>query len=173
MDVLVHLRKKTAVGGTGRETVGESAPATSLWGVLYADTAGDISQSLDQLRKNMGVIVVVCSAVGLTVSEAMAGILCLRAKRMPESTTIFSLEAAGQVYNQTNEVVNLGRIVNLSIEVKRRRRNACCSFRKYISKLYDRRSAPLELRIRMLRAEALETILHGWLRRVEPTQVPL
>ena len=110
MDVFVHLRKKTAVGGTGRETARESAPATSLWGMLYADTAGVISQALDQLRKNMGVIVVVCSAVGLTVSEAMAGILCLRAKRMPESTTIFSLEAAGQVYNQTNEVVNLGRM---------------------------------------------------------------
>ena len=161
MDASVHLRKKTAVGGPGRETAGESAPATSLWGMLYADTPRVISQSLDQLSKNMGVVVVVCAAVGLTVSEAIAEIICLRAKWMPESTTMFSLEAAGQVYNQTNEVVSLGRIVNLSIEVKGRRRNACCRFRKYILKLYGRRSAPLETRIRMLRAEALETILHG------------
>ena len=50
----------------------------------------------------MGVIVVVCAAFGLTVSEAKTEILCLRAKRMPESTATFSVEAAGQVYNQTN-----------------------------------------------------------------------
>ena len=41
-----------------------------------------------------------------------------------ESTAIFSVEAAGQVYNQTNEFVYLGGNVNpnadLSIEVDRR-----------------------------------------------------
>ena len=39
-------------------------------------------------------------------------------------------------------------------------RNAWCSFRKYTLELYDRPSAPLELKIRMLRAEVLET-MHG------------
>ena len=53
----------------------------------------------------MGVIVVVCVAFGLTVSEAKTEIICLRAKGMPESTTTFSVEAAGQVYSQTNEFV--------------------------------------------------------------------
>ena len=114
----------------------------------------------------MGVIVVVCAAFGLTVSEAKTEITCLRAKRMPESITTFSVEAAGQVYNQTNEFVYLGGNVNqnddLSIEVDRRVRNAWCSFRKYtLELLYDRPSAPLELKIRMLRAEVLETMLHG------------
>ena len=47
----------------------------------------------------MGVIVVVCVAFGLTVSEAKTEIMCSRAKGMPESTAIFSTEAAGQVYN--------------------------------------------------------------------------
>ena len=56
----------------------------------------------------MGVIVVVCAAFGLTVSEAKTEIMCLRAKGMTESTAIFSEEAAGQVYNQTNEFVYLG-----------------------------------------------------------------
>ena len=54
---------------------------------------------------------------------------------MPESTAIFSVEAAGQVYNPTNEFVYLGGNVNhkadRSIEVNRRTRNAWCSFRKY------------------------------------------
>ena len=69
------------------------------------------------------------------------------------------------MYNQTNEFVYLGGNVNqnaeLSIEVNRRVRNAWCNFRKYTLEVYDRPSAPLELKIRMLRAEVLETMLYG------------
>ena len=124
----------------------------------------------------MGVIVVVCAAFGLTVSEAKTEIMCLRAKGMPESTATFSVEAAGRVYDQTNEFVYLGGNVNqnadLSIEVDRRVRNAWCSFRKYTLELYNRPSAPLELKIRMLRAEVLETMLYGCVSYVESTRVP-
>ena len=165
MDALVHLRKKRGAGGRGEATVGESTLATPLWGMLYADDAGVVSQSPEQLRKMMGVIVVVCVAFDLTVSEAKTEIMCLRAKGIPESTATSSVEAAGQVYNQTNEFVYLGGNVNqnadLSIEVDRRVRNAWCSFRKYTLELYDRPSASLELKIRMLRAEVLETMLYG------------
>ena len=55
-------------------------------------------------------------------------IICLRTKGVPESTAIFSVEASGQVHNQTNEFVSLGgnvsRNTDLSIEVDRRIRNA-------------------------------------------------
>ena len=133
--------------------------------MLYADDAGVVSQSPELLRKMMGVIVVVCAAFGLIVSEAKTEIMCLRAKGIPESTATFSVEAAGQVYNQTNEFVYLGGNINhnadLSIEVDRRILNAWCSFRKYTPELYDRPSASLELKIRMLRAEVLETMLSG------------
>ena len=98
-DALVHLRKKRAAGGRGGAAVGESVLATPLWGMLYADDAGVVSRSPEHLRKMMGVIVVVCAAFGLTVSEAKTEIMCLRAKEMPESTATFSVEAAGQVYN--------------------------------------------------------------------------
>ena len=116
-----------------------------------------------QLKKMTGVIVVVCAAFGLTVSEAKTEIMCLHGKGMPESTAIFSVEAAGQVYNQTNEFVYLGGDVNhnnadLSIKANRRIRNASCSFRKYTLELYDRPRAPLEQKIRMLRAKVLETL---------------
>ena len=108
---------------------------------------------------------VVCAAFDLTLSEAKTEIMCLRAKGMPEPTAIFSVEAAGQVYNQTNEFVYLGGNVNhnadLSIEVDRRIRNAWCSFRKYTLELYGRAGALLELKIRMLRPEVLETMLYG------------
>ena len=112
----------------------------------------------------IGLIVVVCAAFGITVPEAKTEIMCLRAKGMPESTAIFSVEAAGQVYNPTNEFVYLGGNVShnadLSIEVDRCIRNAWCSFQKYTLELYDRQSAPLELKIRMLRAEVLEIMLY-------------
>ena len=115
-------------GGRGEATVGESVLATPLWGMLYADDVKVVSQSPEQLRKMMGVIVVVCAAFGLIVSEAKTKIMCLRAKGMPEFTATFSVEAAGQVYNQTNEFVYLGGKVNqnadLSIEVEQRIRNA-------------------------------------------------
>ena len=132
--------------------------------MLYADDAGVVSQSPEQLRKMMGVIVVVCAAFGLTVSDAKTEIMCLRVKGMPESTATYSVEAADQVYNQTNEFVyvvgNVNHDADLSIEVDRRIRNAWCSFRKYTLELYDRPSASLELKIRMLRAEVLETMLY-------------
>ena len=105
MEALVHLRKKRGAGGRGKATAGESVLATPLWGMLYADDAGVVSRSPEQLRKMMEVIVVVCTAFGLIVSEAKTETMCLRAKGMPESTGTISVEAAGQVYNHTNEFV--------------------------------------------------------------------
>ena len=165
MDALVHLRKKRGAGGWGEATAEDSVLATPLWGVLYADDTGVVSRSPEQLRKMMELFMVVCAAFGLTVSEAKTETMCLRAKGMPESTATFSVEAAGQVYNQTNEFVYLGGNINhnadLSTEVDRRIRNAWCSFRKYTIELYDRPSAPLEIKIRMLKAEVLETMMCG------------
>ena len=102
MDALVHLRKKKGAGGRREATAGDSVLAPPLWSILNADNTGVVSQSPGQLRKMMEVIVVVCAAFSLTVSEAKTEIMCLRAKGMPGSTAISSVEAVGQVYNQTN-----------------------------------------------------------------------
>ena len=123
----------------------------------------------------MGVIVVVCAAFGLTVSEAKTEIMCLRAKGMLESTATFSVEAASQVYNKTNEFVYLGGNVNhnadLSIEVDRRIRNAWCSFRKYriVRPPTERspRAQNPDAKSRGTRDNAVR------LRHVEPARVPL
>ena len=90
-----HHGAKKGAGGWGEATAGESALATPLWGILYADAAGVVSQSSEQLRTMLGVIVVVCEAFGLTLSETKTGIVCLRAKGIPESIAIFSIDAAG------------------------------------------------------------------------------
>ena len=82
----------------------------------------------------MIVIVTVCAAFSLTVSEAKTEIMRLRTRGMPDATATFSVEAAGQVYKQTHEYVylvgNVNHDADLSIEVDRRIRNAWCSFRK-------------------------------------------
>ena len=78
MDALVHLRKKRGAGGRREATAGESVLTTPLWGMLYADDTGVVSQSLEQLRKMMGVIVVASTAFGLTVSEAKTEVMCTR-----------------------------------------------------------------------------------------------
>ena len=106
-----------------------------------------------------------CTAFGFTMSEARTEIMWLRTKRMPESTAIFSVEAAGQVYNRTNELVHLGGNVNhnadLSIEVNRSIRNVWCGFPKYTLELYGRPSFPLEIKIRIPKAEGFKTIVYG------------
>ena len=108
MDTLLHLRKRRGSGGRGKATVGESVPATPLWGMLYAADAGVVTQSPKLMRKMMGVIVVVCATFGLTVSETKTEIMCLRAQGMPESTATFSVDTEGQVYNQTNVLYTSG-----------------------------------------------------------------
>ena len=161
MDALVHKK----AGGGGGATAREPSLATSIWGMLYADDAGVVPQSPEQLWKMMGAIVIVCAAFGITVSVAKTEIMCLRTKGMPESTVTVNVWTADQAYSQTNEFVYLGRDINhnadLSIEVNRRIRNAWCSFGKYTLELYDSPNASLKLRTRMLRAEVLETMSYG------------
>ena len=117
----------------------------------------------------MGMIVVLFTACSLTISGGKTEIMFSRTKGMPESIAIFNVEVAGQVYNQTNELIYLGGDVNfnpdLSREVNRRIRNAWCNFRKYSLELYNRPSAPLELKPRVLTAYTLELMPYNCVMR--------
>ena len=66
-DALIPLRKKKERGIQRKATTGEPALVKSIWGVLYADNAGVVLRFPEQLRKMIGVIVIVCAAFGLTV----------------------------------------------------------------------------------------------------------
>ena len=125
MDALVHLRKKKRARGT---TSGEQILEKSLWGMRYVDKAGVVSHSPEQLRKIMEVILGVCVDFDVTVSRAKTEIMYLRTKGMRESIAILNVEADGQVYNQTDELVYLGGNVNpnpdLSTKVNRGKPNA-------------------------------------------------
>ena len=86
----------------------DPAPAISLWGMLYTDDAAVVSQSNEQLRKMMVVIVTVCEAFGLNVSETKTEIMWLRTRGIPDVATTFSVEAAGQVSKQAHDFVTSG-----------------------------------------------------------------
>ena len=70
-------------------------PGDVAVGHVYAGDTGVVSQSPQQLRNIIRVIVVVCASFGLTVSEAKTKIVCLRTKGVSGATAIFSVEAAG------------------------------------------------------------------------------
>ena len=174
MDALVHLRKKRGAGGRGEATAGESILATPLWGMLYADDAGVVSRSPEQLRKMMEVIVVVCAAFGLTVSETKTEIMCLRAKGMPESTATFSVEAAGQVYNQTNEFVYLEETSITTPTCSSR--PAHTQRMAQLPEVYPRTIRPTERSPRAQNPDAKSRCTREnavRLRHVEPARVPL
>ena len=125
----------------------------------------------------MGVIVVVWAALRFTVSEAKTEVMCLRTKGMPESTTIFSVEAADWVYNQTIEFVYLRGNANhnddLFIVVNRRTRNVWCSFPTYT---FEQPVRPTE---GSPRAQNLNAKSQGprdsavWLSHMESARMPL
>ena len=69
------------------------------------------------------VIVTVCRACGLTLSEAKTDSTRLRTRGMADATATFSVETICQVYKQTHDFSYFGGNVNLSIEVDQCIRN--------------------------------------------------
>ena len=134
-----------------------------LWGMLYVDDAGIVPRSSEGLERMMTVIVTACSAFGLAVSEAKTEIMCLQTKGggKVSSTT----NAPGQVYKQTIEFVYLGGAItadrDLSIEVMWRLQRAWACFQRYKMEIYDRPGVSLRLKVRLLKAEVIESLFYG------------
>ena len=78
--------------------------------MLYADDAGIVSRSSEELERMMTVIVTACSAFGLTVSEAKTEIMYLQTKGGEKVS--FIINAADQVYKQTIGFVYLGGAIS-------------------------------------------------------------
>ena len=131
--------------------------------MLYADDSGMVSRSSEGLGTMMTVIVTACSAFGLTASEAKIEIKCLQTKGGGKAS--FTISAAGQVYKQTIEFVYLvGAITadrDLSIEITRRLQRAWACFQRYKMEIYDRPGVRLRLKVRLLKAEVVESLLYG------------
>ena len=128
----------------------------------------------------MTVIVTVCSSFRRTASEAQTEIMCMKTK--DGGKVSFTIDAAGQVYKQTIEFVNLcGAITadrDLSIETTRRLWRTWVCFQRYKMEIYYPPRLRIRLKVRLLIAEVVETHFYGcitwspkkpdydWLRRV-------
>ena len=146
--------------------------------MLYADDAGFASRSPAGLAHMMTVVVEVFSAFGLSVSEKKTETLIMRVPGALQSDgpppPPLVVHAAGQTYAQTHEFRYLGGMVtedaNLEREIAKRAQAAWCSYKKYATELFDRPTAPWHLKVRLLKAEAMEALLYGcmtWAPRQE------
>ena len=147
----------------------------AVWGMLYADHAGIVSRSPAGLARMMTVIVEVFGAFGLTVSEKETETLLMRAlekAQQPGETPTpplpaLEIAAAGQKYHQVHQFVYLGGLItedaDITRDINRRTKIAWGCFRKFSTELFDRPSAPLRLKARLLKAEAMEALLYGYM----------
>ena len=75
------------------------------------------------------------------------------------------IEAAEQKYAHTAQFRYLGGLIDedgeLSQEINRRSRAAWVCIRRFSRELFDRPRAPWRLKVRLLRAEAMEALLYG------------
>ena len=163
---LVYLEEEAGVGaGTPLERA-----RRAVWGMLYADDAGVVSRSQEGLTRMMTTIVEVFGALGLTVSEKKTKTLLTRTpEKQPKKggppPPPLAIEAAGQKYAQTAQFRYLGGLVNedgeLTQEINHRSRAAWACIRRFSRELSDRPRAPWRLKVRLLRAEAMEALLYG------------
>ena len=101
------------------------------------------------------------------VSEKKTETMLLRTPDQAPCTSPVVIEAAGQRYSQTTNFLYLGGLIDANAdslpEIKRRVRLAWACYSRSKRELYDMGSAPSALKLCMLKAEVMETLLYGCL----------
>ena len=135
----------------------------AVWGMPYADDACIVSRSPQGLTKMMEVIVEVCGAFASTVSAKKTETMCMPPLHTPR--TMVRVETAGQNYKQVQSFTYLGSVVtetsDMSVEISMRTRACWMRIRRDLRELYDQPKVALSLKIRMVKAEAIEALLYG------------
>ena len=76
--------------------------------------------------------------------------------------------SSGQKYPQVHQFVYLGGLTTedakITRDINRRIKIAWGCFRKFFTELFDRPSAPLRLKARFFKAEAMEALLYGCMK---------
>ena len=106
------------------------------------------------------------------MSAKKTGTMCMPPPRTPPA--MVQVEAAGQTYKQVQPFAYLGDAVtevpDMSVEIARRTRACWMRIRRYLRELDDQPKVALSLKTRMVKAEAIEALLHGcstWILRQE------
>ena len=144
----------------------------AVWSMRYALDACIVSRSPQGLTKIMEVVVEVCRAFVLTVSVSKTETMCMPPPCTPRTTV--QVEVTRQTYKQVQSFTYLeGAVIevpDMSVEIARRTRACWMRIRWYLRELYDQPKVALSLKTRMVKAEAIEALLHGcsmWTLRQE------
>ena len=124
--------------------------------MLYADEVGTQSTSAEGLEKMMTVIMTVCEAASLTVSEITTEKMLLRTPSREIRTSPLVVEETQERYMPTMQFLYLGGLIDASAdimpEVKRQIRLARACYTWFKGELYDIEDAPFTLNVRMLKS---------------------
>ena len=85
--------------------------------MLYADHAAIASKSAEGLAKTMTVIVTVFKAAGPKVSDKKAETMLLRTPDQAPCTSPLVIDAAGQRYRQTTQLLYLGGLIDANADI--------------------------------------------------------
>ena len=139
----------------------------AVWGMLHVADARIVSRSPAGLARMMTVTVEVFGAFGLTVSEKKMETILMqapeKAQQLGETPTpplpALEIAAAAQTSHQVHQFVYLDALITVNADItrdiNRRTKIAWGCFRKFSTELFDRSSAPLRLKARLLKAEAM------------------
>ena len=99
------------------------------------------------------------------MSEKKTETMLLRTPDQAPCTSPLAIEAAGQRYRQTTQLSYLGGPIDASADImpqiKRRVQLAWACYSRFERELYDMEAAPFALKLRMLKAEVMETLPYG------------
>ena len=156
---------------TGLDTAGSGAEGSM--GNAVCRRYGDRVQTASMARENDDGYHGGIRAFGLTVSKKKTETLLMRAPekaQQPGETPTpplpaLEIAAAGQKYHQVHQFVYLGGLItedaDITRDINRRTKIAWGYFRKFSTELFDKPSAPLRLKARLLKAEAMKALLYG------------
>ena len=118
------------------------------------------------------VVAEVCQAFALTISEKKKQTMCLPPPRTPR--TMMRVDAAGPIDKQVQLFPYLGGTItkppDMSTENAMRTRACWMFIRRQLRKLYDQPKVALSLKIRIVKAKAIDTLMYGcstWTLRQE------
>ncbi|CAB1100678.1 unnamed protein product [Ectocarpus sp. CCAP 1310/34] len=167
-----YTGKKGTSGGKKTTVVTD---VETLLAMLYTDDAAIVSRSPESLDNMMSVMVRVAGLFGLMVSEPKTEIMCILPKGIEERPLMIS--AAGQTYKQTDQFVYLGHTIFADGKADREiTSRSCRAWKCYrrnagtVLRCTTWRRADLQLKIRLLQAEVVETLLYecsSWSLTVE------
>ena len=161
----VHLEEDLEENAAGISSDPLACVRRAVGGMLYADDAGIVSKSTEGLAKIMAVIVTVFEAAGLTVSDKKTETTLLRTPGQVLCTSPLVIKAAGQRYRQTTHFCYQGGLIDASVDImpenKQRVRLSWACYSRFKRELYDVEVAPFALKVLMLKAEVMETLLYG------------